>query len=162
MASERSGSLVQRSDMMTGAPNNNAPTVKKPQTCSMKWPTQHRYNTRSSAAHTPYRQLHGIDEHDDSDDDTDDQMNQVTSLITDLPRQLHTTETKMKQLQNQVPLFKGQQKKYKEFQHLLLYHIRPFQNKLKDEEKLQIFPSLLRHDAIEFWQTLHISRETTQ
>ena len=40
-------------------------------------------------------------------------------------------------------------------------HIRLFQNKLTEEEKLQFFLNLLQDNAIEFCQTLHINPETT-
>ena len=57
-------------------------------------------------------------------------------------------------LQTQVPLFRGNHEKYNEFEHLLLNHLRPHQQKLSEEQKLTFFQSLLRDDAIEFWQSL--------
>ena len=62
---------------------------------------------------------------------------------------------------SQVSVLKGQQEKYNEFEHLHLNHVRPFQIKLTEEEKLQFFLSFLKDVAIEFWQTLHINLETT-
>ena len=64
-------------------------------------------------------------------------------------------------LQTQVPLFRGNREKYNELEHLLKNHLRPHMNKLTDEQKLNYFQSLLRDEAIEFWQTLKITTETT-
>ena len=77
-------------------------------------------------------------------------MNQVTAAIFDLPRRLHTTRAETKLLQTQVLVFEVQPEQYNEFEHLLLNHVRPFQIKLTEEDKLQFFLSLLRDDAIEF------------
>ena len=83
------------------------------------------------------------------------------AAITELPSRLHRTQAKTKLLQTQVPVFKEQQQKYNEFELLVLNHIRPFQNVLKEEKNVQVFVNLLRGDVIEFWQTLHILLETT-
>ena len=64
-------------------------------------------------------------------------------------------------LQTQVPLFRGNREKYTEFEHLSLNHLRPHQHKLSEEQKLTYFQSLLRDDAIEFWQSLKITNQTT-
>ena len=61
----------------------------------------------------------------------------------------------------QVPLFRGNREKYNEFEHLLLNHLRPHQHKLSEEQKLTYFQSLLRDDAIEFWQSLKMTNQTT-
>ena len=63
--------------------------------------------------------------------------------------------------QTQVPTFKGQKRRYNEIEHLLLNHIRRFQNKITREEKLQFFTSLLKEDAIEFCQTIRVTSDTT-
>ena len=64
-------------------------------------------------------------------------------------------------LQTQVPLFRGNREKYNQFEHLLLNHLRPHQHKLSEEQKLTYFQSLLRDDAIEFWQSLKMTNQTT-
>ena len=64
-------------------------------------------------------------------------------------------------LHTQVLLFRGNIKKYIEFEHFLLNHLRPHQHKLSEEQKLTYFQSLLRNDAIEFWQSLKITPQTT-
>ena len=64
-------------------------------------------------------------------------------------------------LQTQVSLFCGNREKYNEFEHLVKNHIRPHMHKLKEEQKFNYFQSLLRDDAIEFWQTMKINIEMT-
>ena len=66
-----------------------------------------------------------------------------------------------KTLHTQVPLFRGNREKYNEFEHLLLNHLWPHQHKLSEEQKPTYFQSLLRDDAIEFWQSLKITAQTT-
>ena len=66
-----------------------------------------------------------------------------------------------KVLQTQVPLFRGNREKYNEFEYLLTNHFRPHMHKLTEEQKLNCFQSMLRDDAIKFWQTLKITTETT-
>ena len=64
-------------------------------------------------------------------------------------------------LQTQVPLFRGNREKYIEFEHLLFNYLRLHQHKLSEEQKLTYFQSLLRDDAIEFWQSLKMTNQTT-
>ena len=64
-------------------------------------------------------------------------------------------------LQPQVHLFRGNREKSSEFENLIKNHLRPHMHKLTEEQNLNYFQSLLRNDAIEFWQTLEINTETT-
>ena len=64
-------------------------------------------------------------------------------------------------LQTQLPRFRGNREKYNEFEHLLLNHLRPHEHKLSEEQKLRYFQSLLRDDAIEFWQSQKMTNQTT-
>ena len=89
---------------------------------------------------------------------------QLTDVMTEIHHLRNTmgdTITQPKILQTQVPLFKGNREKYNEFEHLLLNHLRQHVHKLTEEQKVNYFQSLLRDDAIEFWQTLTITLETT-
>ena len=88
---------------------------------------------------------------------------QLTDVMTEIHHLRNTMGDKITQpkIQTQVPLFKGNREKYNEFEHLLLNHLRPHAHKLTEEQKLNYFQSLLRDDAIEFWQTLKITTETT-
>ena len=94
-------------------------------------------------------------------DESIPQIADVMTKIHHLRSTMGETLTQPKILQTQVPLFKGNRDKYNEFEHLLLNHLRPHANKLTEEQKLNYFQSLLRDDAIEFWQTLTITTETT-
>ena len=84
---------------------------------------------------------------DGSGGDSDNQIDQVMANITDLPRQLHTSQAKTKLLKTQVSVFEGQKEKYNDFENLLLKHITPFQNRLSEEKKLHFFFSQLRDAA---------------
>ena len=95
---------------------------------------------------------------------SDESIPQIADVMTEIHHLRSTmgeTLTHPKILQTQVPLFKGNRDKYNEFEHLLLNHLRPHAHKLTEEQKLNYFQSLLRDDAIEFWQTLTITTETT-
>ena len=83
----------------------------------------------------------------------------LLNAIQDLPRKLQKTNTKL--LQTHVPNFRGTKDNYNEFEHLLLYHFRPIANKITEEDKIHFFQSLLRDEAIDFWQTITISSTTT-
>ena len=67
----------------------------------------------------------------------------------------------LKTLHIQVPHFRSNRDKYNEIEHLLLNHLRPHQHKLSEEQKLTYFQSLLCDEAIEFWQSLKITTQTT-
>ena len=95
---------------------------------------------------------------------SDTSIPQIADVITEIHHLRSTmgeTLTHPKILQTQVPLFKRTRDKYNEFEHLLLNHLRPHAHTLTEEQKLSYFQSLLRDDAIEFWQTLTITIETT-
>ena len=48
-----------------------------------------------------------------------------------------------------------------EFEHLLLNHLSSLANKITEENKLHFFQSLLRDEAIQYWQSIQITRLTT-
>ena len=83
----------------------------------------------------------------------------LLNAIQDRPRKLQKTNTKL--LQTHVPNFRGSKDKYNEFEHLLLNHFRPIANKITEEDKIHFFQSLLRDEAIDFWQTITINPTTT-
>ena len=64
-------------------------------------------------------------------------------------------------LQTQMPTSKGQKKCYNEYEGLLCNHLNPLPNRITEEEKLQFFRSLLREDAIEYRQTIRVTRTTS-
>ena len=89
------------------------------------------------------------------------QFNDIVNEIHHLRDTMTDTVQHPKILHTQVPLFRGNREKYNEFEHLLLNHLRPHQHKLSEEQKLTYFQSLLRDDAIEFWQSLKMTSQTT-
>ena len=126
-----SNELDARSDMVTGVPTTNY-LPNPPRQSTSQYP-------QSSA-----QQYHDIVT----------EIHHLRDTMTDTvqhPKILHT----------QVPLFRGNREKYNEFEHLLLNHLRPHQHKLSEEQKLTYFQRLLRDDAIEFWQSLKITNQTT-
>ena len=115
-----------RSDMVTGVSPTNYLTNPHP-----------THQSTSRCPQPPANQF----------DDIFNEIHHLRDTMTDTvqhPKILHT----------QVPLFRGNREKYNEFEHLLLNHLRPHQHKLSEEQKLTYFQSLLRDDAIEFWQSL--------
>ena len=100
-------------------------------------------------------------DHEQPDEDDDDEMTQLMIAITNVSFMIQRNTQKHKLLQYQVNTVKGQEKRYIEFKNLRLNDIRPFQNKITEGEKLQFFLSLLRENAIEFWQTIKVTFDTT-
>ena len=78
------------------------------------------------------------------------QIQDVTSEIHSLRNTMTDGISQRKILQTQMPLFKGNREKFNEFEDLLSNHLRPYLNKLNEEQKLNYFPSLLRDEAVDF------------
>ena len=122
-----------RSDMVTGVSPTNYMTNPHP-----------THQSTSRCPQPPANQF----------DDIVNEIHHLRDTMTDTvqhPKILHT----------QVPLFRGNREKYNEFEHLLLNHLRPHQHKLSEEQNITYFQSLLRDDAIEFWQSLKMTNQTT-
>ena len=98
------------------------------------------------------------DEEDYEDTPSNSTETALLNAIQDLPK-LQKTNTKL--LQTHVPNFRGSKDKYNEFEHILLNHFRPIANKITEEDKIHFFQSLLRDEAIDFWQTITINPTTT-
>ena len=100
------------------------------------------------------------------DEDTDEEGDstprsheeRLLNAIETIPKS-STTNTKL--LQTHVPHFRGQKDKFVEFEYLLLNHLSPLANKISEENTLHFFQSLLRHEAIEYWQAIQITPVTT-
>ena len=134
---------VTRSDMVTGVSTNSSPTpnLQQPRR-TLPTPATHQTRDRAPPTNEP-------------------QMDDVLTEIHNLRTTMTDGVMQPKLLQTQVPLFRGNREKNNEFEHLLQNHLRPHMNKLTEEQKLNYFQSLLRDEAIEFWQTLKITTETT-
>ena len=74
VAFERSRSSGQGSDIVTGATKESRSDLLNTTNPFDERCTQQRYNARSSAAHSLYQGLHGMERDDASDDDWNDQM----------------------------------------------------------------------------------------
>ena len=81
-------------------------------------------------------------------------MDYVVTVINNLPHILQRDATHTLITNTQVQNFRGSKNKFHEFEHLLLNHSRPHQNRITDDHKLHYIQSLLRDEAIDFWQTL--------
>ena len=99
------------------------------------------------------------DEEDYEDTPSNSTETALLNAIQDLPRKLQKTNTKL--LQTHVPNFRGSKDKYNEFEHLSLNYFRSIANKITEEDKIHFFQSLLRDEAIDFWQTITINPTTT-
>ena len=103
------------------------------------------------------------------DDDTDKEADstprsneeRLLNAIETLPQRIKSSTTNTKLLQTHVPDFRGQKYKFVDFEHLLLNHLSPLANKITEENKLHFFQSLLRDEAVEYWQSIQITPLTT-
>ena len=103
------------------------------------------------------------------DDDTDEEAGstarsneeRLLNAIKTLPQRFKGSTTNTKLLQTHVPNFRGQKDKFVEFEHLLLNHLSPLANKITEENKFHFFQSLLRDEAIKYWQLIQITPVTT-
>ena len=120
--------------------------------------------TRSTRPTTNFTNFSRYQE-DDSDEEGEStprsNEERILNAIETIPQRLKNTTTNTKFLQTHVPNFRGQKDKFVEFEHLLLNHLSPLANKITEENKLHFFQSLLRDDAIEYWQSIHITPMTT-
>ena len=114
--------------------------------------------TGVNRTHRNYRNQFHDDEYDE---DYEDAPSNTTESALLNAIQDPTPEIATRKLQTHVPNFRGTKDKYNEFEHLLLNHFRPIANKITEEDKIHFFQSLLRDEAIDFWQTITISSTTT-
>ena len=89
------------------------------------------------------------------------QYENIINAITTLLNRLQATITNHKLLHTQVPTFRGNKDRLNEFEHLLRNQLWPFKNRLTEKAELRNFQSTLREVAIQFFQSLTISTETT-
>ena len=107
--------------------------------------------------------------HQYNDDGTDDDGDatprsheeRLLNAIETMPQRIKISTTNTKLIQTHVPNSRGQKDKFVEFEHLLLNHLSPLANKITEENKLHFFQSLLRNEAIEYWQSSQITPVTT-
>ena len=61
----------------------------------------------------------------------------------------------------QLTNFRRSKDNFYEFEHLLFNHLRPHEHRIKEENKLHYFQSLLRDEAIGFFQPQRNNSDTT-
>ena len=117
-------------------------------------------STRPTSSFTNFRRYqYDSDEEGESTPRSNEER--LLNAIETIPQRIKSTTTNTKLLQTHVPNFRGQKDKFVEFEHLLLNHLSPLANKITDENKLHFFQSLLRDEAIEYWQSIQITPLTT-
>ena len=84
----------------------------------------------------------------------------LLNAIETIPQRIKSATNRTKLLQTHVPNFRGQKDKFVELEHFLLNHLSPLADKIIEENKLQVFQSLLRDEAIEYWQSIQITPVT--
>ena len=99
------------------------------------------------------------DERDYKDSSCNSTETALLNAIQNSSRRLQKSYNKM--LQTHVPNFRGAKDKYNEFEQFLLNHFEPKANKLTEEDNTHFFQSLLRDEAIDYWQTITITPMTT-
>ena len=82
------------------------------------------------------------------------------NAIETIPQRIKSATNRTKLLQTHVPNFRGQKEKFEELENFLLNHLSPLANKIIEENKLHFFQSLLRDEAIEYWQSIQITPVT--
>ena len=116
--------------------------------------------TRPSSSFTNFRRYQDDDTDEEGESTPRSNEERLLNAIETIPQRIKSTTTNKKLLQSRVPNFRGQKDKFVEFEDLLLNHLSPLANKIT-EEKLHFFQSLLRNEAIEYWQSIQITPLTT-
>ena len=118
-------------------------------------------STRPTSSFTNFRRYQEYDSDEEGESTPRSNEERLLNAIETIPQRIKSTATNTKLLQTHVPNFRGQKDKFVEFEHLLLNHLSPLANKITEENKLHFFQSLLRDEAIEYWQSIQITPLTT-
>ena len=118
-------------------------------------------STRPTSSFTNFRRYQEDDSDEEGESTPRSNEERLLNAIETIPQRIKSTTTNTKLLQTHVPNFRCQKDKFVEFEHLLLNHLSPLANKITEESKLHFFQSLLRDDAIEYWQSIQITPLTT-
>ena len=118
-------------------------------------------STRRTSSFTNFRRYQEYDSDEEGESTPRTNEERLLNAIETIPQRIKNTTTNTKLLQTHVPNFRGQKDKFVEFEHLLLNHLSPLANKITEENKLHFFQSLLRDEAIEYWQSIQITPLTT-
>ena len=118
-------------------------------------------STRPTSSFTNFRRYQEYDSDEEGESTPRSNEERLLNAIETIPQRIKSTTTNTKLLQTHVPNFRGQKDKIVEIEHLLLNHLSPLANKITEENKLHFFQSLLRDEAIEYWQSIQITPLTT-
>ena len=118
-------------------------------------------STRPTSSFTNFRRYQEYDSDEEGESTPRSNEERLLNAIETIPQRIKSTTTNTKLLQTHVPNFRGQKDKFVEFELLLLNHLSPLANKITEENKLHFFQSLLRDEAIEYWQSIQITPLTT-
>ena len=118
-------------------------------------------STRLPSGFTNFRPYQEYDTDEEGDSTPRSNEERLLHAIETIPQRIKNTNTNTKLLQTHVPNFRGQKDNFVEFEHLLLNHLSPLAIKITEENKLHFFQSLLRDEAIEYWQSIQITPVTT-
>ena len=120
------------------------------------------HSTRPPSVFTSNIRRYADEDSDEEGDSTPrSHKERLLNAIETIPQRIKSSTTDKKLLQTHVPNIRGQKDKFEEFQHLLLNHLSPVANKITEENKLHFFQSLLRDEAIEYWQSIQSTPATT-
>ena len=122
--------------------------------------TETRSN-RPTSSFTNFRRCQECDTDEEGESTPRSNGERLLNAIETIPQRIKSTTTNTKLLQTHVSNFRGQNDKFVEFEHLLLNHLSPLANKITEKNKLHFFQSLLRDEAIEYWQSIQITPLTT-
>ena len=118
-------------------------------------------STRPTSSFTNFRLYQEYDSDEEGESTPRSHEERLLNAIETIPQRIKSTTTNTKLLQTHVPNFRGQKDKFVEIEHLLLNHLSPLANKITEENKLHFFQSLLRDEALEYWQSIQITPLTT-
>ena len=143
----------------SGSKGPSKPT--QPQGFDMVTGVTETRSTRPSSSFTNFRRYQEYDTDEEGDSTPRSNEERLLNAIETIPQRIKNTTANTKLLQKHFPNFRGQKGKFVEFEHLLLNHLSPLANKITEENKLHFFQSLLRDEAIEYWQSIQIPPVTT-
>ena len=118
-------------------------------------------STRPTSSFTNFQRYQDDDTDEEGESTPRSNEERLLNAIETIPQRIKSTTTNTKLLQTHVPNFRGQKDKFVDFEHLLLNHLSPLANKITEENKLHFFHSLLRDEAIEYWQSIQITPLTS-
>ena len=122
--------------------------------------TWHRWQMRTSPDTADDTRYSGDDRsfHPPTPTEMTDPYDHLLDAVTTLPSWIHTNNPRL--LETQLPTCRGTKDNLNEFENLLRNYLHPASIQLTEVAELRYFQSLLREEAIEFYESLTITTET--